>query len=95
MLIGVLARYEDEMRQEGRILPICGSSERPLLKETDAERQIAFCQEQRRAGVMVAVDNKRVVKDNAKGPLRRLVSSEDRVKVAISVKRSISEVRRN
>ena len=49
MLTVELARYEEEMTQAGKILPKWEPPKRPRLKETDAERQIAFTQEQRRA----------------------------------------------
>ena len=48
LLILHLALFEEEMRACDKRLPIWKPREKPDLKETDAERQIAFSQEQRR-----------------------------------------------
>ena len=46
-----LALFEDEMRATGGRLPEWKARKIPNLEETDAERQIAFTQEQRRRKV--------------------------------------------
>ena len=48
MLMLQLSRFEEEMRASKKRLPEWKPRKEPHLKETDAERQIAFSQEQRR-----------------------------------------------
>ena len=84
------------MAQEGKILPKWEPRKRPRLKETDAERQIAFSQEQRRARMENVYDSKRAAEDKlSKGPGRRAADSEDRMIVSRSVKRNRSRVRQS
>ena len=95
-LIVELARFEEEMAQEGRILPKWEPRKRPRLKETDAERQIAFSQEQRREMAENVGDNKRTAEDDlGKVPCRRAAESKDRRIVSRSIRRSISRVRQS
>ena len=84
------------MAQEGRILPKWEPRKRPRLKETDAERQIAFSQEQRRAITENVGDSKRTAEDKlGKVPWIRAAESKDRMIVSRSAKRSIARVRQS
>ena len=96
MLIVELARYEEERTREGRTLPKWEPPKRPRLKETDAERHIAFSQEQRRALADNAGDSKRAAEtEPSREPWRRAAESEGRLIISRSVKRDITQVRQS
>ena len=83
------------MALEGRILPKWEPPTRPRLKETEAERQIAFSQEQRRAQSDRVTDTKTAEDRSDRRPMSGAGNVEDRLIVSRSAKRSRPRERRN
>ena len=104
MLILHLSLFEEEMNASNKRLPIWEPRKKPILKETDAERQIAVSQEQRRRKAKEGDDHTSVenVEHKADRPKSRVRSVSEREKPQrrgksskISVSRSIKRSRSN
>ena len=102
LLILHLSLFEEEMRASNKRLPKWEPRKKPDLKETEAERQIAFCQEQRRkkikAGDERTLAEKMENKDNrpesrARAGSESVKSQHSHDSPKISVSRSIKRSR--